>query len=252
MILDSVVSCATRKHLNVWKYTSIYLNKYISAKNYYVIVPAVEISLFKDNTPPNFIILNEEEVISRSKIKCGNWIYQQLLKIEAASFLGPRVLIWDGDTVPLRSMNHVFFPNERDIQIFTSTEHHIPYFNTLSNLLNIPQRLVNFSFIAQCLPVYSEDIKCIKTSIETKHNTDWVHGILNATIGGRFSEYETIGNFILHNNLRKIIQFPNNKWSRHVWNCVNSWEDINKLTEKDLYFASFEITHINAPEWTRD
>lgn len=251
MKIDSVVSCATKKHIKVWEYTSKYLNKYILAENYYVIVPPDQITLFKDITPSNFNILNEEEIVPNPK--CEGWIYQQLLKIEATSIFGPRVLIWDGDTVPLKPMSDVFFPEEDIIQIFTSSEYHVPYFNTINHLLNIPSRLVDFSFIAQCLPVYSKDIQYLKTCIEETQDKQWVNAIINAIRDtGRFSEYETIGNFILHNNLRKILKFSHStQWGRHVWHRINKWKDIDNLVEGDLYFASFETAHNNAPNWAK-
>lgn len=250
MIINSIVSCITKKHHDVWKYTSVYLNKYIKAENYYVISPSHEVNLLKDITPKNFFILNEEDVIPLKykeqgfwTHRWGGWIYQQFLKIEAASVLGPRVLIWDGDTVPLKNMENIFFPTEECVQVFTGEEYHEPYFQTLKHLLHLPKRLVDFSFIAQCLPIYSQDINVFKIFLKTMHKIDWkdaiTHSLKCSKTIDRFSEYETLGNFILQQNLRKIITF-NGSWERNGWEHISCWEDINNLTEKDMYFCSFE------------
>ena len=253
MKINSVISCSTSKHLNVWMYTSKYLTKYVHAENYYIIVPSSEVNMFKDNTPSIFKILNEEDIVSKEfRSKAGTWIYQQFLKMEASRTLGCRNLIWDSDTVPLKSMSDIFFPNKTDIQVFQSDEYHEPYFTTLHKLLDISKRLVDFSFIAQCLPVYSDDLELLKDSIENIHKKNWLQALIDATNStGRFSEYETIGNFVKYKNIRNIIPF-NGDWRRHIWREVKKFSDIDNLIDKELYYASFETTHGNAPVWSKN
>jgi len=254
MRVNSIVSCiakcqsndGSRTHHQVWKHTAKYLTKYIEADNYYVITPPNEVEILKQISPSNYIILNENEVVSPEYKKAGGWLYQQFLKIQAASIFGPRVLLWDGDTIPLKNLNNFFFPNESDIQIFKSREHIPEYFATLLHLLELPKRLVNFSFIAQCLPVYSQDVSLFKSFVEQLHNIDWKDAVLNSINSIKqhnksraFSEYETLGNFIIQQNLRKIID-TNCLWQRNGWSCIQNGETIEDLTEKEMYFCSFE------------
>ena len=79
------------------------------------------------------------------------WYLQQFLKLSALQkFNQEPVIIWDADSVALNPIS--FFRPDGGIEIYTSDEYHLPYFELIDRLLRMDKR-VPFSFIAQCLPV---------------------------------------------------------------------------------------------------
>jgi FkbM family methyltransferase len=76
---------------------------------------------------------------------------------------------------------------------------------------------VPFSFIAQCLPVFSDWVKEFKKYVENLHNKDWFDAILDNTnlnqLSG-FSEYETLGTFFVNNYIGNLL-FNKSKWERN-------------------------------------
>ena len=66
---------------------------------------------------------------------------------------------------------------------------------------------VPFSFVSQCLPVYSDWVIEFKKVIEHLHDKNWFDAILDNTnlnqLSG-FSEYETLGTFFVNNYKEKF------------------------------------------------
>jgi len=227
--IDKVICLCSIKDIHTWLYSSRYIKKYISATSYEVIVPESHYLIFKTLTIEPWIVISENEISPflnleyvKKKIPFDNqyragWYLQQLLKIQAIlnnGEINSRILIWDSDTIPLRNLN--FFIEDKVI-FFTGTEHHIPYFDTIKKLLKY-DKSVPFSFVSQCLPVYSDWVIEFKKVIEHLHDKNWFDAILDNTnlnqLSG-FSEYETLGTFFVNNYKEKLL-FNNLKWERNA------------------------------------
>lgn len=211
-MLDRVVSACSLEHLFTWEKASPRILEYIESQSYCVIVPKRHLSHFRAATPIGIDVVNEEDVlpsaykttIARQLQLCGlhggraSWLYQQFLKLEACRQPGKKVLIWDSDTIPLRPLS--FVDHKGALTPFLSKENHAPYFAMIKKILGIDKQLPA-SFIAQSIPFYGDWLIEMLTTIESRFGLDWKDAILSQLtpdLGlSPFSEYETIGNYIL-------------------------------------------------------
>ena len=118
--------------------------------------------------------------------------------------------MWDADTIPLRPIR--FFA-KHSVKLFSSDEHHPPYFMAIEKLLGI-QKVVDRSFVSQSFPCEPRWIVEFCDFIEAKHGVPWWHALI-ASIDFQnqsgFSEYETLGTFVSH-------MFPGDwSWQEGTW-----------------------------------
>ena len=171
-----------------------------------------DISKFEEISPIQYTVLDEREVLPHLNVNDvaeklpesykhrAGWYLQQLIKLAAIDYLqagdDQLMLIWDADTVPLKKLN--FYKDGRCIY-FMGLEHHPPYFISLSRIINLT-KLVNFSFIAQCFVLKKKWIKEFISELEELHKINWFEAILgqsDLTHPSGFSEYETLGNWLM-------------------------------------------------------
>jgi hypothetical protein len=225
--INKLISVCTIKDIQTWIYASKQIIKFIPADAYEVIVPKRYLKIFEILSCRGWVVVSEEDLTTdfsvdsiKKKLPTENksragWYFQQLLKIQSlinSANNSERMLIWDADTIPLKKLE--FFIDDKAV-FFTGTESHAPYFSTIKKLLNY-EKSVSFSFIAQCLPVYSTWINEFKKCVENHHKKSWFEAILDNNnlyeISG-FSEYETLGTFFVNNFLDKML-LNNQPWSR--------------------------------------
>jgi hypothetical protein len=226
--INKVISVCTIKDIKTWFFASKQIKKYIKSDIYEVIVPSRYIELFKALTEEGWTIVDENLLSTEFSLNYiiknipegrrgdAGWYYQQLLKLQAlinSGVANERLLIWDADTIPLRTIE--FFHEEKAIY-FTGSEHHQPYFESIKKLLNL-DKIVNFSFIAQCFPAYASWVIYFKTTLEKTHNKPWYDAVLACTDFNKdnaFSEYETLGTFFTHNFSDKML-LNTARWERN-------------------------------------
>ena len=257
--MDSVISTCTIKDLEVWKQSSKRIIQFIPAKNYIVIVPEAEFGIFKQSSPGNYSVINENDVLgalsivqirnmlpNSFKFRAG-WYLQQILKIAVANNLDDKngySLIWDADTVPLK---HIDFLSSEKLQFFMGYEFHQPYFSTIKKLIGL-EKLIEQSFIAQCMPFQHHWINEFTKSIEDRHQEPWANAIMDCSdlnnISG-FSEYESIGTFVKRNFPEKML-INNGRWERRGTqlfkskNLSFSFLDLFASVNPDWHYISFE------------
>jgi len=127
----------------------------------------------------------------------AGWYFQQFLKIgfSLSDFARDYYLIWDSDTVPLQKLS---FFKDQHILINPKTEHHQPYFNTISKLFKV-DKFADYSFISEHIMVDSAIMREMISKILKEAN--WFEIILNhcdLSINQSFSEFETYGNYCLN------------------------------------------------------
>lgn len=225
--IDFVVSVCSASDVDVWRHASAAVVRYISASQYLVVVPDEDVDLFRKASHEKFQVLKEssfahqwegdlkERLADQNPSRYG-WYLQQLLKISVSNQLPEncKILIWDADTIPIRNIR--FFQKNGKVSYFWGVENHTPYFSNLMRLVGLP-KLTEKSFIAQCFPVKSDWVHSFTELIRsfTQANT-WESGVIQSIdpneLSG-FSEYESIGTFILERHPEKV-EFRKEKWIR--------------------------------------
>ena len=250
-----VVCVAERSKIPVWRYASVALPQRIKAESYRLIVPSLDLETFTACSPREFHVESEDRYIADfgpylkacmaewNEERYG-WYLQQLIKLEALKRLaeaGKVGLIWDADTIPLKQIS--FFDRGQTL-LYRGEEHHTPYFQVISRLLNM-NRIVSHSFVAQCFPCQPRWILSLCEEIEQTHGAPWWKALIdNIDFRERsgFSEYETLGTFVSH-------RFPNDwnwnhrKWTRDGYSTLGTPQEAYERSvngDVGLDFAAFE------------
>jgi hypothetical protein len=258
--IDQIISLCCKQDAITWQLANKAILKFIDAEQYTVIVPDSDVALFKEISDKKFIVQPEslflrnfKEIIYRHIPKHqhenANWYLQQFIKLEALNRLKDNVsaVLWDGDTVPLEPIN--FLDKKGGLRYFFGSENHRPYFVTLKKLLNIEKQVAH-SFISQSFPVKSEWVHEFKSTIESRSGKPWFEAILDAinfSNNNSFSEYETLGNFIVK-NYPNDISFSNEPWLRLGNSKIGDVRLLNSSTAlKEL--ASYK--YVSFEKWDR-
>lgn len=179
------------------------------------------------------------------------WYLQQFLKMGFAlsTYATAEYLIWDSDTIPLRSIQ---FKEGHRYMLTVKSEHHIPYFETMQNLLGFG-RLNDRSFIAEHMPINVSVMKDLISVIAQSSipGNWWFEKIINATSGRdeqAFSEFETYGNFLLKNYSEQIVQRPLNtmRTAGMLFGRGVTKSQLSLLAKMEYDTASFELRDIPA------
>lgn len=254
--IDEVISVCCLKDIEAWSVTSRFILKNISSRRYKVIVPDNEISSFLKFSPPEFEVIGESKYTNQFREKLlkrlpenkkdqFGWYLQQFIKLLAIKDNDPNAiaLIWDADTAPIQPIELISADGK--IQYYKGTEHHDPYFETIRKLLDL-QKIVNFSFIAQCFPLKVKWLNELCAEIENKSKMPWIDTVLNQinfNEGNAFSEYETLGTFISHRYPNEII-YIDRPWWRLGNSLINHVAFLSDKRAKELSttydFISFE------------
>lgn len=253
---DRVISVCSAKDLSVWKVTASHLTNFINAAEFVVIVPETDLEQFQAATPLPIKVINEKiytdqihkllkpKFNEQNKGRYG-WYLQQLIKLIALSEAksDETYLIWDADSVPLKPL---VFHSSNKLGYYKATEHHLPYFETISRLLGL-RKIVSHSFIAQCFPARGAWVREFILFIESRKNLSWLEAIVEATDfreGSGFSEYETLGTFFSHKYANEIY-FMDRKWQRLGNSLIGGIEKLDQPLSKLLLhqfdYAAFEV-----------
>src|SRR6266487_785735 len=185
--LQVVTTCRARD-LPILEITVRRLAEYVPFRALCVVAPDNDCHRFRSRLGGEVRVFPENEFIPDMRIgqlrglnvpsfpKGAGWYFQQLLKLQYA-FVEPAddyYLIWDADTVPLRSLR--FFDSAGRMLLTKATEYHAPYFETYRRLLGEdPKR--EFSFISQHMLVQKsvarEMLSRIEQRVEGKGNWAW-------------------------------------------------------------------------------
>lgn len=227
MKLDRVISVCMSKDLPYWEATARKLLEHVDSHSYEVVVPDHEVALFRRVTPSAIQVIPEVYYCGKRDLNHlrerfpavlrnrAGWYLQQFLKIEAIR-RDPRdvnCLIWDADTVPLRRME---FADEAGRLIYRTGLHrpaiHQPYFDLIQSVLGI-SREIDDTFISQCFPARSRWVQEMCAQITEQHHVEsWWDAVVNHVAAHPsfcgFSEYETLGSFILKHHRDEVTLRP--------------------------------------------
>ena len=259
MLLDEIISLCCIQDAAIWKIASRQLLRKIPAKKYTVIVPDEDVSYFKKISSAEFRVepqskytLSFEKKISQrghSKTTNPNWYIQQFIKLAAVESRPDDavILLWDGDTVPLKPLH--FIGQNQKLRYHVGSEFHIPYFDTINKLLNLP-KIIEQSFIAQCFPIKVKWLKEFHLVIEKKHGKCWSDAIMdsiNFNIPNSFSEYETLGTFIAHHYPNEF-ELNHQPWHR-LGNSLIGNVELMKTSSAKKKLDAFD--YVSFEKWDR-
>ena len=259
MQLDEIISLCCKQDARAWKVASRQLLRRVPAKKYTVIVPDRELDFFRQITPAEFNIdpqsqyaqpfENKFSQMASIKIPNKNWYIQQLIKLAAIDSRPEDaiLLLWDGDTVPLKPL--YFISKNQKLRYYVGTEFHVPYFDTINCLLGLPKK-IQHSFISQCFPIKVLWFKQFCLLTEKKYGKPWWEAIIesiNFNIPNSFSEYETLGTFITHHYPNEI-ELNHRRWHRLGHSLIGDVELI-KTTSAKKKLDSFD--YVSFEKWDR-
>lgn len=233
------------------------LPRCIESQSYCVYVPDQEVDLFKSVTNPAVSIHPESSVIGafsntvknyltqKNKNRTG-WYIQQFIKLAAIArhSKGATVLIWDADTIPLKPL--VFQHNKR-LMFYRGEEHRESYFAFTERALGLKKGAA-YSFIAQCMPVQVDWLHALIGRLELHTTLGWMDALLNhidPSEPAGFSEYETIGTFVL-NNYPDAYCITDRAWYRNGTSLVGGPKKLNSRILKGL---STQFDYISFEHW---
>lgn len=251
-----VVSTCRASDLRVWRRTSSMLPRMVSARRYLVVVPDDEVGIFQEISPPQFEVRPETAYVGDlggyiadhlrgfgQEHRVG-WYLQQFAKLHAVALESVEELpslIWDADTVPVRPL-HLQQHDPHRLVYFTGTEDHQPYFSLIERILGL-QRLGDFSFIAQCFPIWAEWLAEFQGEVEVRQGKPWDRAIvdqIDATEPSGFSEYETLGTWILKRHPTGV-SFTDVPWLRFG---ASRYGSVSWLSDKDLLGIGSKFAHV--------
>ena len=192
--VKTLISVCSVKDLEVWRLASKFITRNIKSKKYIVIVPDNEVELFVKNTNNKFKVKPEslfvgklketlKKKISHAKMDRLGWYLQQFIKFSAIknaiknNLDDDIILIWDADTIPLKKLK--FINSNNKIVYYTSKEDHKFYFNFIKKFMGL-DKVVKFSFIAQCFPIKVVWIKEFFKYLESRHKKKWQEALINS------------------------------------------------------------------------
>lgn len=251
-----VVSVCTLRDLSTFAVAAAHILRHISAADYWVVVPDMEVDEFRAVLPSSYQVMPESRILpggraalqqrmpAESLARMG-WYYQQFIKLAVMHAALPEetVLIWDADTVPLRPLR--FADARGRLLFYRGSEYHRPYFRAINQLLSL-EKVVDYSFVAQCFPVKGRWAAEFFEEIEARHKKWWLDAILDIIDfqeESGFSEYETIGTFLSHHHGGEIV-LVRRHWVRLgntlIGGIQNLRHPLARLVLARCDFASFE------------
>lgn len=212
-----LISCCIARDLDIWSYSSAALRLKVRADKFITVVPRKDKYKFETQNNEKFKIVCDEEVLSERQYrhiasKFPNkddfgWYLQQFIKLEMMrkyAIEGYNVIIWDADTIPLKSIT---FFKKNQLHLFKGNEHNQPYFDTIYKILGIMPEYSG-SFVAQSIAADAEMITDFFDTISPDCPEIWIEKVLhhlNASDSRAFSEYETLGAFLMYKYKERVV-----------------------------------------------
>jgi hypothetical protein len=258
--ISELISVCCLKDIKAWEITSGFMVRNIAAKEYRVIVPDSEIKEFVQKTPSQFKVEGESrytrqfkdqllQLLPQDKKSQFGWYLQQFIKLLAikGNESDAVVLIWDADTAPINQLR--FIDSDGKLIYYKSTENHAPYFETIQKLTGL-NKIVPFSFIAQCFPVKVSWLNELCQELEERFKMSWVDAVLSQIdfdAPNSFSEYETLGTFISHRYPDQVT-YSDRPWWRLGNTLLNH---VTFLSPKKAVELSKQYDFISFEKWER-
>jgi len=249
-----------RQHANLFNHHKKFYNKYLNHTNIIIIAKSDNFHLFEKDE--SVILIDEDTLVPKEQINKflkekrsittfrDIWYEQQFLKMSYARICKKEYyLIWDSDTVPIKSIQ--MFENNKPFFDMVPYQHP-PYFKTL-NLILPGLKLANLSFVSEHIMIKTEYMKNLLDEIERNDKLEgkffWEKIMMaieqkDIDFSG-FSEFETYGTFV---NTR----YPNSYKYRN-WRSLRSgtifYDNVDNLNESDINWLSQDFYSVTFERW---
>ena len=257
-MISKVICVCCIRDVAIWKISSEYIIRNIDAESYEVIVPDADVDLFRKVTLNKFMVTEESKYLEHRNISWlkskfpqnlkfrAGWYLQQFVKIQALR-AGDGVvnLVWDADTVPLKELN--FIDSDEKLIYYKSEEYHVAYFSMIKRLIGF-DKIVDFSFIAQCFAAKSAWVNNFCLEIEEIYGVNWIEAVVNNldfTEGCGFSEYESLGTYFSHKYTEQML-LNSSAWQRFGNSLIGN---INNLTHENELILAEKYDFISFESW---
>jgi hypothetical protein len=225
-----IVSACLARDLPVYRLTSESLRTHIPKASLHLITRKQDFSKFRDACGSNLQLWDEDTLVPQMTLSSlrqhplpffpagAAWYFQQFLKwgFLEHSNADSHYLIWDADTILLRPLE--FFNHEDRAFLTTSSEYHLPYFQTFEALIGQPPT-DRVSFISQHQLIDKSILRELLAEISSKSPSGrgWAWSVIENLKGNGtnlFSEYETYGHYarLRHPGQILLRELP---WTRH-------------------------------------
>ena len=255
--IDEVISVCSAKDLDVWTVASKNIVQFIPAARYTVIVPDSQVDLFASVTCAPYQVKPESSFVGNIKERIAQtlsaenqdrvgWYLQQFVKISAILAHDDQdiVLIWDADTVPLKSLE--FIDQNGRLIYYKGSEFRKSYFEFIERALGL-KRNQDFSFIAQSLVAKVVWVRELFQFLESKTQKPWPEAVLaflDPKEPAGFAEFETMGTWFWQNHRSEMV-ISDRPWQRNGLSLVGSPLKFSQSTwlglSKSFDFVSFEL-----------
>ena len=255
--IDEVISVCSAKDLEVWTVASKNIVQFIPAARYTVIVPDSQVDLFSSVTGAPYQVKPESSFVGNAKERIAQtlsaenqdrvgWYLQQFVKISAILAHDDQdiVLIWDADTVPLKSLE--FIDQNGRLIYYKGSEFRKSYFEFIERALGL-KRDQDFSFIAQSLVAKVVWVRELFQFLENKTQKPWPEAVLaflDPKEPAGFAEFETLGTWFWQNHRSEMV-VSDRPWQRNGLSLVGSPLKLSQSTwlglSKSFDFVSFEL-----------
>lgn len=163
--------------------------------------------------------------LKHGAVKRTGWYYQQFLKMAFALCCEDEYyMVWDADTIPLKSLTFFDSDNKPFLDYLENQNADLTYFETLANLMpnNPVMRVKKLSFVTEHMVFNTKIMRELiykLSSYGIRKNVDFWKNILLAVNSKKlgvsgFSEFETYANYVLN-------YYPNTYHLRK-WNNLRS------------------------------
>jgi len=256
-LINELISVCSAKDLDVWTVAAKKIVQFISAAHYTVIVPDSQVEIFASVTSTPFQVKPESNFVGDAKTRIAQtlsednqdrvgWYLQQFVKISAILAHDDQdiVLIWDADTVPLKSLE--FIDQNGRLIYYKGSEFRKSYFDFIERALGL-ERNQDFSFIAQSLVAKVVWVRELFQYLENKTQKSWPEAVL-AFLDPRepagFAEFETLGTWFWQNHRSEMV-ISDRPWQRNGLSLVGNPLKLSQSTwlglSKSYDFISFEL-----------
>lgn len=265
MEYDVVMNVAAH-HKNIAKLAIEYLRKNTTAEKLYIISTKdvlksfaymddnLEIHLIDEDKLIPGITLNaiKEYLLEHAgNAQQAGWYFQQFRKMAACYIpdICSHYLVWDADTILLEPIS--FFSEDAKVLINPEGEHHLPYFDTIQELLGI-KHFAEYSFVCGHLMINTVYMRALidATNAHVQSDQPWVWKIMDSIkpndLGNKgFSEFETYGNFVLNRHPESFALRP----LRYLRFGAGKFG--MRPSKFDLYYLSLSYAYASFETWNR-
>lgn len=245
--------------------------RYLPIKNIYVVGPESIAERVRSTNNDRLIFMNEDEFIDIPSIRKlyasktdkdqgrVGWYFQQFIKMQFARFIqDDYYLIWDSDTIPLKSVKMFDETSRKPIMRsgFVMKSSYAGYLDTFSKILpDIQNNVMDTTFVREHMLINTKYMRELLDKIEANPNysgKNFQEKIINAAsekyLYYGFSEFQTYGIFI-------TAQYPDSYVFTEKWRSLRTGQrfcdNAESLSEEQIKWFASKYDVMSIEKWQK-